>query len=928
MNGNNGLRIKNIEACFLYEVNLGVRDYFNYTNAMLTNSLFLNFLKGTGMLNIHKGSSTKDVICINFNFGSKGYKDQIDQATKRLSTCKTQEEKQKCQIAIEKIENNKSKYKEISKENLRTLFYNNGIDITYILKNKDGNIKESETIHYKKLYRTPSKAKAGSVIFINSKLYELAYKWLTMGLWEKMKPKSCLSNRDAKIVEMSAYAPLTTSTIINTLHIPVKDILILNDKDSSFSTVANIVKAEDIIDEKTNKPTGKNKCIVKQMTTDVVNTIWDGMGIIETSILPKYINGMALLRNHFFKMCGFKGKIQQFYKDYCKENGLDYNTYKVFDMFGNEHYVKDIKVITTNNAIKWVKFRKSCALSDLEMYDYWCNKVKADGEIWGIVKTDHESKLGEVQQMSYQMINSLPTTKPEIHELAKESIDYVTKLKNDDNEFIQYLKDRQNISNCYDMLITMYEKIPRFKETRFYKRKKYSIISAYIQFLKQGKIIINADNLTLCGNPYELLEYSITGELNEHTTFKQEKDCVQCYTTRFNDNEYLGGFRNPHNSPNNIVYFHNVLCDKITKYFEFSKNIIAVNNIHTDIQSRLNGCDYDSDFVFVTNNPTIVNSSKRAYKHFPTIVNALKESGVTYNYSPTDYADMDNKFSHSQLGIGWSSNLAQLALTYYWTEQQKPNKNNYHLTLLQDNFIILSVIAQVIIDGCKREYEIDGMEEIKRIAKMPCMKHTVSYMDNDDNIKQYRRDYPSFMRYIKKIERQKNGKPIDNAKVEEDIINLKNRIDYNLICPMNWLEEELETIPRMKKTSAIENSEIIKHQNGKVEYKQLNKIQNTIIDCEKEIQSLLISINNNDINKSVATNMVQTLYDGMIKKLNRTSITNTIIYNRLIEQYFNAIIYQHKKLKSEHIEQFYGTKILTTLFRMNKRKFLSNFKIE
>ena len=34
---------------------------------------------------------------------------------------------------------------------------------------------------------------------------------------------------------------------------------------------------------------------------------------------------------------------------------------------------------------------------------------------------------------------------------------------------------------------------------------------------------------------------------------------------------------------------------------------------------------------------------------------------------------MDNKFSGTQMGIGWSSNLAQLAMTYYWTELTKDN---------------------------------------------------------------------------------------------------------------------------------------------------------------------------------------------------------------------------------------------------------------
>ena len=29
------------------------------------------------------------------------------------------------------------------------------------------------------------------------------------------------------------------------------------------------------------------------------------------------------------------------------------------------------------------------------------------------------------------------------------------------------------------------------------------------------------------------------------------------------------------------------------KYFNFSRNIMAVNTIETDIQARANGCDYD-----------------------------------------------------------------------------------------------------------------------------------------------------------------------------------------------------------------------------------------------------------------------------------------------------------------------------------------------
>ena len=68
-------------------------------------------------------------------------------------------------------------------------------------------------------------------------------------------------------------------------------------------------------------------------------------------------------------------------------------------MFGNEHYVKDIKIITTDNAMKWIKFNKT--------YEYWCEKVNENDCMFGIVKTAHKSKLGGVQKMSYQMVNSL-----------------------------------------------------------------------------------------------------------------------------------------------------------------------------------------------------------------------------------------------------------------------------------------------------------------------------------------------------------------------------------------------------------------------------------------------------------------------------------------------------------------------------------------
>ena len=391
-----GIKIKNISAGMLYDVNLGTRDYFTYTDAMFNNSLFSFFLQKNG-LNIYKGKSgkknesTRDIICLDYEFGSRSY-DNEHTRLEKLFNDTDGDSKERIKQALQKVEDRKDLYDEKSRDEIREFFYENGVNVTYKRKRRDGTIKE-ETIHYEMLFRTSAKAKLGQVIFINSKLYDIAYDWLTIGLGKKM------SHDNAKIVEMSAYAPLTTSTIIGTLHIPVEDILILKDQDSFFETMTKVVKAEEYEVEvkKKNKETNKNekviekrkKCVVSEEKRQVKNTIWDGMALIEADSnylrLPSYINGMALLRNHLFKACAFKSYLQKFFKDWCEKNGYDYNTYQVQDMFGKWHYLKDIKMITTDNAIKWKKFQDLMGSNITEAYEYWCKRIHEDGDIWGIV---------------------------------------------------------------------------------------------------------------------------------------------------------------------------------------------------------------------------------------------------------------------------------------------------------------------------------------------------------------------------------------------------------------------------------------------------------------------------------------------------------------------------------------------------------------
>ena len=56
---------------------MGVRDRYDYTDAMLHHSLFTQFLKSHGMKTDKKDESTKDVICMDFGFKVRSYEEEL-----------------------------------------------------------------------------------------------------------------------------------------------------------------------------------------------------------------------------------------------------------------------------------------------------------------------------------------------------------------------------------------------------------------------------------------------------------------------------------------------------------------------------------------------------------------------------------------------------------------------------------------------------------------------------------------------------------------------------------------------------------------------------------------------------------------------------------------------------------------------------------
>ena len=837
---------------------------------MFVNSLFKDYLQDNG-LTTWKDESTRDIICLEFNYGSRTYRQELNHlykvalsARKEYKRAKSKKDeflirksKEKCDKITELLEQarkNKNKYQSLSKEELRKKFYNDGVDVEYIFRKRNGEIRKRETLHYKMLYRSTGKAKKGSCMFIVDKLYEKAKNFLYMGI--------TLPEVNPMIVEISAYAPLVSSGIVGRVKINPNNILILKDVDRIFNT--DVISVE----------TDENKhCYAKHISNyKLKNTLFDGQALIDSSIFPQWGNGYILLRHHFCKMAAFSTNIQKFFKDYF---GDDYYTATVKDMFGNEHYIKDIELITTDNAMKWLKFDIS--------YDYWCKWVYDNDYQFGIVKTAHESKLGDVQKMSYQMVNSLDEVI--MPEVVKESVEYVERLKTDNEFFMEYLEKNKNFSNDYEVLIALCEHNSEFYRSSYFRSRKKKIIEGYVLNLKSGKIIQNAENLTIVGSPYAMLLYAATadeGSVDNDDTFSNEFGTIQCYTERFSDGEYLAFFRSPFNSKNNLAYLHNTYSDKMKKYFNLGKQCIAINMIGTDFQDRNNGSDQDSDFGLTTNQTNIVEHARKCYLNYPTIVNNIPKEKNIYGNTMDDYAKIDNGLAKSQTDIGESSNLAQIAQTYAC---------NFADEKYQDYVCILSVLAQVAIDNSKRKFDIDLTQEIKSIKE-------------DMNIGENK--YPVFWKLIK------HG------------FNNKN-INVDLKCPMNYLYN-IDIAKFRDNTPTLPMSYFFISHPLEKDKKQCKKVEELISNYSLGLLEIQIDDDPFDYSHHL---LLRSDFNELLSNITRTYISTNYagLMSWLINRAFKItpkLAEQTTQIKSKTSKN--KPLLLKILFQVSNKSFLSCFK--
>ena len=555
-----------------------------------------------------------------------------------------------------------------SKSELREYLYENGFIC-------DG-------IKYIRWKRSSGSSRVGKCLFINEALYKRMHKWETCGL-------SLKDGCEIDLAALEAYISLTSSSIINTLELKPENFLIVDDYESVFKDMVVGVQFEN------------GQLVAKEQEFEIRNSIFDGETLLDESCFPEQYKdySMLLLRQRMFKSACFKAKIQKWFSD---NNITDISQLNGFTIAKN---VSDIKVITTPSSIKYVKFGT---------LKKWLDILEPT---FGIVKHEKPTHYFDGRKVSchYQLLNTLQLSEQNVVDLLDSSLDYIAKIRSDPavlRYHINYPYEEMDITplnSKNEIIFKLLGMNANFAKTKLYYEFRDDLVKSLLRELKKGHVLVNGNYSTLLGNGYEMLQQSIGIFKGESIIGKGN-----IHSKRFEYNKTILGSRSPHVCAGNVLLVTNVASEEIDTYFDLSNEVVYVNAINENIQQRLNGCDYDSDSILLTDNQMFIDSAKKNYDKFKVPTCFVSAKKIKRYYTNSQKADLDVKTSVNK--IGEDINLSQQLNSLFWQHIYDGQSFNENKELYHD-ICKLAVLSGIEIDKAKKEYEVDVCKEINQIKE-------------------------------------------------------------------------------------------------------------------------------------------------------------------------------------------------------------------
>ncbi len=576
----------------------------------------------------------------------------------------------------------------LSTSDLRNRLYENG----FTMLNAKGN-----PVEYVRYKRSAGMSRVGKCWFIRKEMYK------KMMAWSDFSPGSSKIDTELKKfgltlipdqVAHEAYTALTLSTTEDTIEISLDSILFMKDIKGYTYPKAVYVKSEN-----GNITAGYEE-------VEISSVLWDGEALLDESVFEqagRNDKGMMLLRNRWFKSCAFNTKLQEWFnenriKDISQLNG--------FTLAGD---ISQVKMAVTESSLKFLK------MFDGEFEDkirFWVEHIKnSGGNIFGIVKSEKPTKFmgGEYVRTSYQLINTVNITEGEAKALIEPVNEFKRNLRNDYRCMKYYLDEFRSDDSDLEFNPLLYkkklvsrflDKYPEFAETKMYYGFRNDIIREINNSVKHGKLLVHGTNAVLFGNGQEFLKATIKPKYCSHRQIHNKTEYAWIYSSYFKHQNRILCARSPHITMGNIMVGDNHFLP-YRHYFNLTESIVCVDAVDSPIQHCLNGCDYDSDVMLISDNNILSQAALRDYGSFPVPFNGI-EFDKTENRS---LAEIDRLISENK--IGEIVNLSQKLNTIYWSIINTPDISILSPEELYKDICILAVLSNTEIDKAKRIYKVD-----------------------------------------------------------------------------------------------------------------------------------------------------------------------------------------------------------------------------
>ena len=544
-------------------------------------------------------------------------------------------------------------------------------------------------IKYVRYKRSSGSSRVGKCLFIDESLYSAMHKWELCGLKIKEGDKIDLA-------AFEAYISLPSSSCIDTIEIRPENILVIDDYESEFEddVVAVYGEGEDFI--------------AKEERVKIKNSIWDGQSLLDVSMYDEHYSDrtMLLLRNRFFKSASFKTRIQDWFRD----NGI--TDVSQLNGYTRATCIEDIKLITTPSSIKYVKFGS---------IDQWLDNLYTT---FGIVKYEKPTKYldGKMVQAHYQLLNTLQLSKEDVQKLLKPNFDYLNLIRKDPAVMRYHLKYpyalAENDEPCLnrdEVIMKVMGMNSKFVDTKMYNDFRKELTKAMLKEYRKGHIWISGNYETLIGNGIEMLQSAI-GKFNGESVL----GVGNVHTKRFEYGQRLLGTRSPHINSGDVLLVNNVDNELYEKYFISSKEVVHINSIGENILQRLQGADFDSDCILLTDNQILLNAAEKNYMRFRVPTSFIQAKKIQWEYTAKSKAQLDINTSVNL--IGQIVNLSQYLNSVMWENIYHDLQSGIDIDTafknqseLYDNICILSAASGSEIDKAKKMFDVNTSKLLDKL---------------------------------------------------------------------------------------------------------------------------------------------------------------------------------------------------------------------